>query len=119
MNKMSKLAIGQSLFAVSDHHVIIEVKVESLKPIQAEGNLAKITTALVDNTVTYNLYQHDAWFQTMYLRDDRIDKPNVFLNISDARSFALSNLADEKARLLNTLAGLEKKEQTLKETLGA
>ena len=99
---------SSTLFAVTDHHVILTLNVESVKPLDSE--FFKVITTLAPKSDTeYASFHHDSYFKSLYLDSEKnlhIRHPGVFLDHESAKQYAITNTKEEidlKKRELNSL----------------
>lgn len=118
---MTQFTVGSSLFAVTDHYVVFEIKITHNNEISSgdsEDQLRRLRTEIVENEKyqerpDYLDSQHKAYFSRIYLRNGVLDSSVIFDNKSEAVHQAINFLREKKEMLNRELANLSSKEAKL------
>lgn len=93
---MQRINIPETLYAVTDHHVILNLTVKDVTPrgefIQAETELAP------GSDTDYGQGHHESYFKTLYLNLDgtlHMKHSTVFTEFDAAKQYAIKNAKDE------------------------
>lgn len=91
--------VNDTCFGVTDHHMIIPMKVigrEEIEMIGDDDNYFQIETKIDCEVTSYMECHHSNYFKFMWLDDNGLpDKGNVFVNKKDAVAYALKNAEDD------------------------
>lgn len=92
-----KPQLPTKLFAVTDHHEIIPLKVVDFKELTSTTVLT--TEIDMDNPSESFEYFHETHFRKLYTSEnDPTGRPSVFLNMESAKEFACKHI-DEAIRV--------------------
>ena len=105
------ISTASTLFAVTDHHVVLTLNVESVKPL--DGEFFKVITTLAPKSDNeYASFHHESYFKSLYLDCEKnlhIRHPGVFLGHESAKQYAIANTKDEIDRKMREVNSLESK----------
>lgn len=107
---MPKINIPTTLYAVTDHHVILTLTVKVVMPrgefIQAETELAP------GSDTDYGQCHHESYFEKLYFNLDgtlHMKHSTVFTQFDAAKQYAIKNAQDEIEREESHIARLKSK----------
>lgn len=105
------MKLNTQLFAVTDQHVILELKLIAINKIDCNYGIGR--TELINNENSHAIAHHKHYFSELAMFEGKIQKQDVFTSEEAARSHAQKNVLSEIDSISHRLAILQKIENKL------
>lgn len=96
--------VGDTLFGVTQHHIVIKMQISSI--VNINDDYSQVHVIALDLSDRYAETHTRLAFNDLLLIDGEINKERVFANETDAKSHALKKLTQEEDVLLQKLENL-------------